>query len=391
MNDYLTIINKYLKGSISPSEKKALQQWLSEDANHKILFQQKIKEWCATNNELSVNPKSAYDRFVHTIYNTNATKVVTLKPWVRIMKYAAVIAGIMIVGGGYYYTTLDKSSVKINPEIVEINTSPVDKIKIAHADGTITYMDYNDKTEIVNAKGNLIGKKDQGQLIIESGTAEVEIKYMEISIPKGKLFQLTLSDGTKVWLNAASTLKFPEHFISTEENRIVYLEGEAFFDVTTNKRQPFIVKTGTIDVEVLGTQFNVSSYVEDTTVKTTLVEGAVVVNTQNNHIDTLQLIPSYQAVFNKGKKALRKKKVNTSLYTSWMDKKIILQNESFEEVYKRIERAYDITIISHNDKLNTTRFTGEFDVENIEEILKTFSETLKFTYEIKDKNITINP
>ena len=391
MNDYLTIINKYLKGSISPSEKKALQQWLSEDANHKILFQQKIKEWCATNNELSVNPKSAYDRFVHTIYNTKATKVVTLKPWARIMKYAAVIAGIMIVGGGYYYATLDKSSVKINTEIVEINTSPVDKIKIAHADGTITYMDYNDKTEIVNAKGNLIGKKDQGQLIIESGTAEVEIKYMEISIPKGKLFQLTLSDGTKVWLNAASTLKFPEHFISTEENRIVYLEGEAFFDVTTNKKQPFIVKTGTIDVEVLGTQFNVSSYVEDTTVKTTLVEGAVVVNTQNNHIDTLQLIPSYQAIFNKDQRALDKKKVNTSLYTSWMDKKIILQNESFEEVYKRIERAYDITIISHNDKLNTTRFTGEFDVENIEEILKTFSETLKFTYDIKGKKITINP
>lgn len=107
--------------------------------------------------------------------------------------------------------------------------------------------------------------------------------------------------------------------------------------------------------------------------------------------NSLQLVPNDQAIFSKDKKVMHKQKVNTSLYTSWMDKKIILQNESFIDAFKRIERSYDVSITSHNNKLNNTRFTGEFDVENIEEILKTFSETLKFTYEIKGKDITINP
>ncbi|WP_103070315.1 FecR family protein [Aquimarina sediminis] len=389
MKDYLTIITRYLEGVISPSEKEMLQDWLSEDLDHKILFKQKVKEWYASNKELPVDSELAYKRFIETI-DKNKTKTIRLKSWSRIIKYAAVLGGILI-GGYYYYTTTNVTQIKTNPTLVNKEASPVDKIRIVQADGKVTYMGFEDSSEVVNAKGNLIGKKNQGQFVVESGVTTVEAKYLEISIPKGKLFQLTLSDGTKVWLNAASSLKFPQHFVSTEKNRIVYLEGEAFFDVTTNKDQPFIVKTGAVDVEVLGTQFNVSSYAEDVTIKTTLVEGAVAINDPESSNTSLKLTPSYQAIFSKDKKAMLKKKVNTMLYTSWMNKKMILQNESFAEAYKRIERTYDVTITSNNDKLNSTRFTGEFDVENIEEILRTFSETLNFTYDIKDKNIVINP
>ncbi|WP_025666089.1 FecR domain-containing protein [Aquimarina megaterium] len=388
MDNYLTVIKKYLEGDISPSDREALQQWLAQDPEHEILFKQEIKNWYATNEELPADPNFAYDRFLHAI-DKKETKVIKPKSWSRIVKYAAVLGGVLL--GGYYYTTQNVSTVTTSLDVVEANSLPVDKIKIVQADGTVTYTDFNDKADIINASGNLIGKKNQDQFIVQPESEVTETRYIEISIPKGKLFQLTLSDGTKVWLNAASSLKFPQHFTSTKENRIVYLKGEAFFDVTKNKAQPFIVKTETIDVEVLGTQFNVSSYTEDATVKTTLVEGAVVVNDQNENTNSLQLVPNDQAIFSKDKKVMHKQKVNTSLYTSWMDKKIILQNESFIDAFKRIERSYDVSITSHNNKLNNTRFTGEFDVENIEEILKTFSETLKFTYEIKGKNITINP
>lgn len=388
MDNYLTVIKKYLEGDISPSDREALQQWLAQDPEHEILFKQEIKNWYATNEELPADPNFAYDRFLHAI-DKKETKVIKPKSWSGIVKYAAVLGGVLL--GGYYYTTQNVSTVTTSLDVVEANSLPVDKIKIVQADGTVTYTDFNDKADIINASGNLIGKKNQDQFIVQPESEVTETRYIEISIPKGKLFQLTLSDGTKVWLNAASSLKFPQHFTSTKENRIVYLKGEAFFDVTKNKAQPFIVKTETIDVEVLGTQFNVSSYTEDATVKTTLVEGAVVVNDQNENTNSLQLVPNDQAIFSKDKKVMHKQKVNTSLYTSWMDKKIILQNESFIDAFKRIERSYDVSITSHNNKLNNTRFTGEFDVENIEEILKTFSETLKFTYEIKGKNITINP
>ncbi len=388
MDNCLTVIKKYLEGDISPSDREALQQWLTQDPEHELLFKEEIKNWYATNEELQADPNFAYNRFLHAI-DKKEVKVIKPKSWSVIIKYAAVIGGVFL--GGYYYTTQSVSTVKTSLDIVETNPLPVDKIKIVQADGTVTYTDFNDKADIINANGNLIGKKDQDQFIVQPDSEVTETRYIEISIPKGKLFQLTLSDGTKVWLNAASSLKFPQHFASTKETRMVYLKGEAFFDVTKNKAQPFIVKTETVNVEVLGTQFNVSSYAEDATVKTTLVEGAVVVNDQNENTNSLQLIPNDQAIFSKDKKVMHKQKVNTSLYTSWMDKKIILQNESFTDAFKRIERSYDVSITSRNKKLNNTRFTGEFDVENIEEILRTFSETLKFTYEIKGKDITINP
>ncbi|TSE08580.1 FecR family protein [Aquimarina algiphila] len=388
MDNYLTIIERYLEGSISASEKKTLQKWLAEEENHKILFRQKIKEWYAKQKDIPVDSNDAYMRFKQTI-DEKAKEEIVFRPWIKIIKYAAILGGVILAG--YYYTTLDRFTHKTNIDIVESSTSSMDKIKITDEEGTITLMSFDDKTDITNASGNLIGKKDQHQFIVQPNEATTETKYMEISIPKGKLFQLTLSDGTKVWLNAASTLKFPQHFIASEKHRTVYLEGEAFFDVTTNKKQPFVVKTSTVDVEVLGTQFNVSSYAEDTTVKTTLVEGAVVVNDQSENTGSLKLSPSYQAIYSKEKNVLDKKKVNTMLYTSWMDRKIILQNESFAEAYKRIERAYNVTIISQNRKLNNTNFTGEFDIENIEEILKTFSGTLKFTYEIDQNKILIHP
>ncbi len=388
MDDYLTIIERYLEGRASDSEKKTLQNWLAEDANHEIFFKQKIKEWYANKEDRPTDSDGAYIRFKQTIdYKTE--REIIFRPWIKIIKYAAIIAGVLF--GGYYYTLVYKYTKKTNTEIVEMGTLPMDKIKVTDEEGRVSFINFDDKTDIINANGNLIGKKEENQLIVEPDKAAKEVRYMEISIPKGKLFQLTLSDGTKVWLNAASTLKFPQHFIASEEHRIVYLEGEAFFDVTTNKEQPFVVKTTAVDVEVLGTQFNVSSYAEDSTVKATLVEGSVIINDQNENIGSVKLSPSYQAVYNKEKNSLNKKRVNTTLYTSWIDKKIILQNESFAEVYKRIERAYDVTIISKNKRLNNTSFTGEFDVENIEEILKTFSGTLKFTYEINKNNILIHP
>ncbi|WP_109301984.1 FecR family protein [Aquimarina sp. AU474] len=388
MNNYLTIIKKYLEGEISLLEKEKLKQWLEDDAANETIFKEEIKNWCATQKGMQVKPDKAYERFVGVIAQKE-TKVISFKPWIKMITYAAVVTGVLF--GVYYYTVTNESLFKSSPNVVEVDYESLDKIKIVQADGTITYMDFEDTGNVVDPKGNLVVKKEQDQLIVQSSTASSKTEYLEISIPKGKLFQLSLSDGTKVWLNAASTLRFPQHFDATDKNRLVHLEGEAFFDVTTNKEQPFIVKTGVVDVEVLGTQFNISSYSEDSTVKTTLVEGAVAVNDPSNVAKNLRLTPNHQAIYSKENKVLQQKKVNTALFTSWMYRKIILQNESFTEVCKRIERTYDVEITSTNEKLNNTRFTGEFDIENVRQILNVFSETIAFTYTIKDKKITINP
>ncbi|WP_298313063.1 FecR family protein [uncultured Aquimarina sp.] len=386
MDNYLTIIKKYLEGELSNSEKETLQQWIVKNPENEMLFKREVENWHSDKEGLQADSEKAYKRFIDTI-DHKRTKINSLKPWFRVASYAAVLAGVLF--GVYYYTKPDISVIKTNPNIVEVSIKQEDKIKISQADGTITYMDFDDKEDLVNASGAIIGKKSQDRLIIQS-VDKTKAEFLEISIPKGKIFQLSLSDGTKVWLNAASTLKFPQHFGSSDKNRTVHLEGEAFFDVTTNKEQPFIVKTGEIDVQVLGTQFNVSSYTEDATIKTTLVEGSVAVNSPNDHANKLELSPTYQAVYTKDLRHLNKKKVNTALYTSWMYRKMMIQNESFAEVIKRLERTYDVEIISTNESLNNTRFTGEFDIENVRQILSVFSETIDFTYEMNQNKILIH-
>ncbi len=388
MLDYLTIIRKYLKGDISLEEKEELKRWVASDPENESLFKQEIKKWYQGKGDLDIEPNKAFERFVSKI-DQKENKVIALKPIFKIIAYAAVVTG--VVFGVYRYLDNNQPLITKTPSFVSVDEVPSDKIKIVQADGTTSYIGINDTDKIMDAQGNPILQKDQDKLVIQGQNSNTETEFLEISIPKGKLFQLALSDGTKVWLNAASSLKFPRKFDSVDENRLVYLEGEAFFDVTTNKEQPFIVKTGIVDVEVLGTQFNVSSYNGDSTIKTTLVEGSVAVKDLDNTSNELKLTPNHQAIYSKDNKMLARKKVDPKVYTSWMRKKIILQNEPFIEAYKRIERTYDVEIISLNEKLNNTHFTGEFDIESVQQILNVFSETIEFTYEIKDKKITINP
>ncbi|MDH7444300.1 FecR domain-containing protein [Aquimarina sp. 2201CG14-23] len=391
MKKHLQLIEEYLKNTISPEDREILKSWLEEDEEHKDIFKEKVTAWSATKEEISVDPKKAYDRFVTKIQEKDSekAKVISLRPWRKVAQYAAVLAGILVVG--YFITKTNPVYTENENTIVSTESLPEDKIKIVQEDGTVIYMDVDDQSDIVTADGTVIGTKEQDQLIVTADNKDNKVGYLEISIPKGKIFQLSLHDGTKVWLNAASTLKFPQQFNASEKNRTVYLDGEAFFDVTTNKEQPFIVQTKEIQVEVLGTQFNVSSYADDTTVRTTLVEGSVAVNDSENQSNLLKLIPSYQAIYSKDQKIINKQKVNTELFTSWMYRKMIIQDESFASIIKRLERTYDVEIVSNNQKLNDTQFTGEFDIENVRQILNVFSETINFTYKIENKRIVIAP
>ncbi|SEL84748.1 FecR family protein [Aquimarina amphilecti] len=387
MNNYLTIIEKYLEGNASSFEKESLKLWLNEKQEHREFFEKKVAEWNEAHQEISVNSDKAFKRFLDKTQENN--KVVEFRSLKRVLQYAAMFLGIL--GLGYYLIELNPTKAG-NERILVLNEEiQEDRIKIVQDDGTVTYMDINGLSDVITTNGTVIGKKVKDKLVISDDTKnEEKLEYLEISIPKGRIFQLSLSDGTRIWMNADSKLKFPKNFIATEKNRIVYLQGEAFFDVATNKRQPFLVKTNGMDVKVLGTQFNVSSYQEDTTIKATLVEGSVTINT-GDELEVISLKPNDQAIYSKDNRMINKKIVNTVLFTSWMQKKMIIQNESFAEVIKRLERTYDVEIISTNQKLNNTRFTGEFDIENVKQILNVFSKTINFKYVIENKRIVIAP
>ncbi len=217
-------------------------------------------------------------------------------------------------------------------------------------------------------------------------------QYTELVTKNGEKTQVVLSDGTKILINSGSSLKYPEVF--TGKNREVFLEGEAFFDVTHNVNKPFIVTTSLIKIEILGTVFNVSSYPDDETIETTLVTGTVKITGKNTKSklgkDGYILKPNDKATFSKNNNTMVIDEVITQYYTSWKDGRLFFNNETFEKIAKKLERWYDLEINLTGNQLKHNRYTCIVDQnKTIEHVLNLLDITTPIEYSIEGKSITI--
>ena len=174
--------------------------------------------------------------------------------------------------------------------------------------------------------------------------------YNTITVPRGGEYQLILADGTRVWLNAETELKYPVAF--TGEVREVMLEGEAYFEVAKNVSRPFVVKAGQLDIKVLGTSFNVKAYPSETQ-QATLVQGKVEVRAENYF---RELQPGEQLNYSSEGPEIRK--VDVKAYTSWKDQRFVFNDDLLEEVIHKIGRWYDVEFILRNPEVREIRFTG---------------------------------
>jgi transmembrane sensor len=181
-------------------------------------------------------------------------------------------------------------------------------------------------------------------------------------IPYGSRSTITLADGSKVWLNAGSKLVYPSKFV--DKRREVYLVGEAFFDIEKNDKQPFVVKSLNVAIEVLGTRFNVSAYPEDNSIQTVLVEGSVNVNLANAGIfeKGITLIPGQMALVNKKTEKTMVYDVDPDYYTLWMDGLIQFENTDLNRVIKKLERYYNIDFAYTNPLDGMVKISGKLDV-----------------------------
>ena len=192
-----------------------------------------------------------------------------------------------------------------------------------------------------------------------------------IIIPYGKRSDITLADGTHIWLNSGSQLSYPSEFKS--DSREVFLSGEAFFDVQSNPDKPFYVVTQNIRIKVLGTRFNVSSYNEDNTTQTVLVEGKVVAGTNKLFAKTIDLVPGERMIYDKSNENLSKDRVDVRLFASWVSGYLIFENEPITEVYKKLERYYNQQIAIEGS-LEQITFSGKLDLkDNIKDVLENMS------------------
>ncbi|MBW8245135.1 FecR domain-containing protein [Muricauda oceani] len=198
---------------------------------------------------------------------------------------------------------------------------------------------------------------------------------------------ITLSDGTKVTLNANTTFSYPEKF--SEESRDVSLQGEAFFDVAHNPEKPFIVATENgMNIQVLGTVFNVKSYPEDQNVETTLVSGKVKVVEEHNQ-KTVVLAPSQRATYVKDADKLIVDNVQTKKFTAWREGKLIYDETPIRQVISDLKRKYKVDISVESPGIMDYKYTGEFDNLGIEQILDLFEVSSPILYKMHNNQITL--
>jgi len=251
-----------------------------------------------------------------------------------------------------------------------------------------------------------------------SNRKEEKISFFELTTPKGSHTQLTLIDGTKIWLNAESKIRYPNKFEG--KTRTIYLEGEAYFDVQTDSLKPFVVQTSAIKVKAFGTSFNVKAYPNEGSIETTLIKGSVTVedNKANSSFSSVKLLPNQRVTFvkttgklllNEQEKSILKKKVpelklaerkeeniivtervKTEIYTSWIDNQLLFDNETFESIAFKLERRYGATIIFHDEKMKAYKFSGNFPEISIERALKALQFASPFEYKIKQDTIFID-
>ena len=205
-------------------------------------------------------------------------------------------------------------------------------------------------------------------------------------VPAGQRAQLTLQDGTEVWLNAQSTLTYPAHF--SGKNRQVEVVGEAFFDVAKDKKKPFIVSTQHIDMKVLGTQFNIYSYPETGYIQTDLVEGSLMVYGERSPESSVTLKPNERVTIKDGKMFLGE--IESSNYFLWKDGIYTFDNERLLDIIEKLQLYYDVTIIVKDPEIFNVRYTGKFrQRDGIDEILKVIQKIQKFRIEKNSETNTI--
>lgn len=239
----------------------------------------------------------------------------------------------------------------------------------------------------------------QGVLVPEEHNTD-PIEYQTISNPTGQSSQVTLTDGSTIWLSAASTLRYPERF--EDEQREVKLEGEAFFDIARNPDKPFIVNSKQLKTRVLGTSFNIRVFEDEEDIQVTVAKGSVMVeqnaalaegnSLEEEHVDPVAVLkPEQQLIFNKKSQTGKTQGVKSTLYTSWKDGKLIFENHSFEEIARRLERWYGVDIHFRDPDIEQIRFKITFDNNSLEHALRMLQTIEDFEFEMEDDQVWIKP
>ncbi|HZH71618.1 MAG TPA: FecR domain-containing protein [Mariniphaga sp.] len=294
--------------------------------------------------------------------------------FIRFIKAAAIFLILISVGGILLFDITDKQefpSLAVNPEQLETG-------KIILPDGSINEFETK-QTEIKQSPSGSLTINDDTITIDPTPEKDTKNTMAQLIIPYGKRSEITLSDGTKIWLNSGSQLSYPINF--TGNSKDVYLSGEAFFDVVSDPEKPFNVHTSDLVIKVKGTRFNITSYSGDNTSQAVLVTGRIEAAKNKRFARTIMLNPGERASYDRDDGKLEKDQVDVELYSSWVEGYLIFENEPVDIIFKKLERYYNKSIRSNQLSMMPT-FTGKLNLaEDLDNVLQNIGFSANFRIE----------
>ncbi len=359
------LIFKYLNGGCSEEERALVESWYNEyipDSRTPLLDE----EWRED---------------MHTIIVSleNEIKPVKSIGWQKIMVAASAL--LILTFAAYFYFSQHQQATQFTGNIKSDIAPGGNKAILTLNNGQKVVLNGSSNGNIAMQGNTLIDKTREGEITYSAsqGKEDPENSFNTISTPKGGQYHVELADGTQVWLNAASSLTYPVSF--SGNTREVSLNGEAYFEVAHNPKKPFHVKSGSQDVQVLGTHFNINSYTDESSIKTTLLQGLVRIN------GSTILLPGKQAAVTG--KSIRIYLADIEQVTAWKNNKFMFDHEDINGIMRMVARWYDVEI-TYSGEITKEKFGGSVSrFTNISKVLGILQQAGNVHFKVEGRRITV--
>lgn len=383
------LFQRFLHREVTAAEKEELMDLVADDRNEQqvnVLLEESWNRHDFSGNFLTAEESDQLLTDI-TMAKEPAAMVRPIKIWYR---YAVAASLIIFLSVGAYLLTYRGSKDQIMKQPVASLEKGINKAILTLANGKKIDLNGAKSGELVKEAGLKIYKDKQGRLtyVVQGGDSDAtqSVSYNTTETPRGGQWHLILADGTNVWLNAASSIRYPIRFTGGERN--VELSGEAYFEVAKNKDMPFIVKTDYTTIKVLGTHFNVNAYGGGAETKTTLLEGTV--QTANSS-STMLLKPGQQSITKNSTSDIQVKNVNTYESVAWKNGYFIFHNDNIKTIMDQLVRWYDIDVSYQGDVMQKS-FDGTYsNSKDITELLNALEQTGTIHFKMKGRRVVVMP
>ena len=381
-NEIGHLLQKYFSGTIMPDEQRLLDSWMKEKEEHKQLFE-RLRKDTRFAEEYGIFREVDTTRAWETFRVKNGLRRQRrMTTWI---KYVAVIALPLLVAGVWLlYPRGGEQSIPVaqNTKIVKREVSPV--LEVVGGGKVILE---KEKDKMIEAGRGVDVQQSSGMLVYSDSVVSEYVDTNVLRIPKGGEFKLQLADGTRVYLNSATDLRYPVAFTGPE--RRVYLKGEAYFEVAKDVEHPFIVVTDDVQVRVYGTSFNVNTLGADG-VRTVLVEGKVGIRGQDLDREYV-LKPNELAFYDRNSRDMKIETVDPDLYTLWRKGIFVFERETLENIMNTLSLWYDMEVFFQSESAKQLHFSGHMKrYEQIEDILHAITDATGVVFTINDRTVCVS-